>query len=63
MINHINRLNIEELNKKREEYEIYIETSKKLFENFIDKRNPFTISLIDKEGAVLLVYSAEKIQL
>ncbi|MDI6861339.1 MAG: sigma 54-interacting transcriptional regulator [Caldisericia bacterium] len=60
MIHGITRLNSEELNKKKEEYEIYLETSKKLFENFIDKRNPFTISLIDKEGVVLLVCSAEK---
>lgn len=60
MINFINRVGIEELNKIKKDYEIYIDTSKKLFENFIDKRNPFTISLLDKNGLVLLVCTAER---
>lgn len=60
MINFINRVSIEELNKIKKDYEIYIDTSKKLFENFIDKRNPFTISLLDKNGLVLLVCTAER---
>ncbi|MCX8095131.1 MAG: sigma 54-interacting transcriptional regulator [Caldisericia bacterium] len=59
MINIINKINDEELNKRKKNFEIYIETSKKLFENFIDDKNPFTISLIDNNGLILLVFSAE----
>ncbi len=38
-----------ELQKRKAEYLLYLLTSKALFEKFINKRNPFNISFIDKD--------------
>ncbi len=54
------KISYDELIKRKIKYNNYIDSAKNLFEKFIDERNPFTISLIDKEGTVLLTYTSEK---
>jgi transcriptional regulator with PAS, ATPase and Fis domain len=49
------KINEEDLNIRKNKYNLYISTAKNLFEKFISKKNPFTISFIDKEGVVLYI--------
>jgi transcriptional regulator with PAS, ATPase and Fis domain len=49
------KINEEDLNIRKNKYNLYISTAKNLFEKFISKKNPFTISLIDNEGVVLYI--------
>jgi len=49
------KINEEDLNIRKNKYNLYISTAKNLFEKFISKKNPFKISLIDNEGVVLYI--------
>lgn len=53
------KINEEDLNIRKNKYNLYICTAKNLFEKFISKKNPFTISLIDNEGVVLYILNKD----